>query len=84
MLPLGLAAVAATAAFGVAGFGPAVQIAASAVATAICPGLVWPVTLHHIHRLPPLRVGTSALTCRGTVMVRDVSALGGRVRIGGE
>lgn len=48
-LALGLAAVAAAAAaLGVVDFGLAVEIAAFAIATAICLGLVWPVTLHHI------------------------------------
>ena len=64
--------------------GLAVQIAAFAVATAICLGLVWPVTFHHIRRPPPLRTGTSALIGRSAVVRQDVSASGGRVRIGGQ
>ncbi len=64
--------------------GQAVHIAAFAVATAVCPGLVWPVTLHHIRRPPPLRTGTSALIGRNAVAGQDVSASGGRVSIGGQ
>ena len=62
----------------------AVQIAAFAVATAICLGLVWPVTLHHIRRLPPLRTGTSALIGRNAVVGQDVSASRRPVRVGGQ
>lgn len=41
-------------------------------------GLVWPVTLYHIHRPPPLRTGMSALIGRSAVVRLDVSASGGR------
>ena len=75
-------AAAAAAALGAAGSGVPVQTAAFAVAAAVCLGLR-PVALHHIRRLPPLRNWHVRLDRPERRNVQDVSASGGRVRIGG-
>ena len=64
-------AAAAAAATGAVSFGLAAQIAAFAVAAAICPGLVRPVVLHHIRPRRRLRSGMSALIGWSAVVCRS-------------
>ncbi len=85
-LALGLIAVGAVAAAGVgaAGGNEALQFGAFIVASVAGLGLVRPIALRHIKQPPLLRSGTSALVGRSAVVVEEVSAHSGRVRIGGE
>lgn len=85
-LALGLIAVAAAVAAvaGLAGFGMAVQIGAFVVAAVAGLGVVRPVAMRHLRQPPPLKSGTAALIGRPALVLEDVSAHGGRVRIGGE
>jgi membrane protein implicated in regulation of membrane protease activity len=54
------------------------------VATAAGLGLVWPVARRHVRQAPLLRTGTAALVGRPAVVLDEVNAHSGRVRIGGE
>jgi membrane protein implicated in regulation of membrane protease activity len=85
-LALGLIAVGAVAAAGVgaAGGNGALQFGAFIVASVAGLGLVRPIALRHIKQPPLLRSGTSALVGRSAVVVEEVSAHSGQVRIGGE
>jgi membrane protein implicated in regulation of membrane protease activity len=85
-LAFGLLAVAAvvSAIVGGAGLGLAFQIAAFAVAAGAGLGVVRPLAVRHIRQPPVLRTGTSALVGRSATVIEEVTALGGRVRIGGE
>jgi membrane protein implicated in regulation of membrane protease activity len=85
-LAFGLLAVATALAALVAGVGLGVpfQIAAFAVAAGAGLGVVRPIAVRHIRQPPPLKTGTSALVGRSAVVTQEVTALDGRVRIGGE
>jgi len=85
-LAFGLLAVAAAAAavVGVVGLGLPFQIAAFAVAAGAGLGVVRPLAVRHIRQPPLLRTGTSALVGRPASVIEEVTAAGGRVRIGGE
>ncbi len=85
-LALGLIAVAAAIAAISAAFGLPlpIQIAVFAAAGVAGLGLVWPVARRHIRQPPLLRTGTAALVGRSAVVLEEVSAHGGRIRIGGE
>src|SRR5215472_125034 len=85
-LAFGLLAVAAAAAaiVGGIGFGLPFQLAAFAVTAGAGLGVVRPLAVRHIRQPPLLRSGTSALVGRSATVVEQVTAHGGRVRIGGE
>jgi membrane protein implicated in regulation of membrane protease activity len=85
-LALGLLAVAAgvAAIVGAVGLGLPFQIGAFAIAAAAGIGVVRPLAVRHIRQPPPLRTGTSALIGKSASVLEEVTALSGRVRIGGE
>jgi len=85
-LALGLIAVGALAAAGVgaAGGNVALQFGAFIVASLAGLVVVRPIAMRHIKQPPLLRSGTSALVGRSAIVVEEVSAHAGRVRIGGE
>ena len=85
-LAFGLVAVAALvgAGVGAAGANPALQFGAFALASAAGLGLVRPFAMRHIRQPPLLRTGTAALVGRSGYVLVEVTAHGGRVRIGGE
>ncbi len=85
-LALGLiaAAAAVTAISAAFGLPLGAQIAVFAVAAAAGLGLVWPVARRHVRQAPRLRTGTAALVGKSAVVLEEVSAHGGRIRIGGE
>ena len=85
-LAFGLLAVAAAVAaiVGAVGLSLPFQIGAFAVAAAAGLGVVRPLAVRHIKQPPLLRTGTSALVGRSAVVTQEVTALDGRVRIGGE
>ena len=85
-LALGLIAAAGVAAAiaGAAGLGAPVQLIVFAVASAAGLVLVRPVAVRHLRQPPVLRTGTAALIGRSALVLEDVSAHSGRVRIGGE
>ena len=85
-LALGLLAVAAgvAAVVGGVGLGLPFQIGAFAVAAAAGLGVVRPLAVRHIRQPPLLRTGTSARVGRSATVLEEVTAQGGRVRIGGE
>ena len=85
-LAFGLLAVAAgvAAVVGGVGLGLPFQIGAFAVAAAAGLGVVRPLAVRHIRQPPLLRTGTSALVGRSATVLEEVTAQGGRVRIGGE
>jgi membrane protein implicated in regulation of membrane protease activity len=85
-LAFGLLAVAAAAAaiVGAVGLGLPFQLAAFAVAAGAGLGVVRPLAMRHIRQPPMLRTGTSALVGRSAIVIEEVTALDGRVRIGGE
>jgi membrane protein implicated in regulation of membrane protease activity len=60
------------------------QLGVFAVAVAVAMGLVWPAARRHSRQPPRLRTGTAALVGRSALVLEDVSAHSGRVRIGGE
>lgn len=85
-LVLGMLAVAALAAGGVAlvGAGAVTQVLTFSFASVLLLGVARPVAKRH-RRLPPgLRTGTAALIGRQGVVVSPVDSRDGRVRIGGE
>jgi len=85
-LAFGLLAIAAAVAaiVGAVGLGLPIQLAAFAVAAGAGLGVVRPLAVRHIRQPPLLRSGTSALVGRSATVLEEVTALGGRVRIGGE
>jgi membrane protein implicated in regulation of membrane protease activity len=85
-LAFGLVAVAALvgAGVGAAGGDPALQFGAFALASAAGLTLVRPFAMRHIRQPPLLRTGTAALVGRSGYVLDEVTAHGGRVRIGGE
>ena len=85
-LAFGLVAVAALvgAGVGAAGGNGALQFGAFAVASAAGLGMVRPFAMRHIRHPPLLRTGTAALVGRSAYVLDEVTAHGGRVRIGGE
>ena len=46
--------------------------------------MVRPLAVRHVRQPPLLRTGTSALVGKSATVTEEVTALGGRVRIGGE
>jgi|SRR5215469_8301676 len=85
-LALGILAVAALVGAGVgfAGGNAALQFGAFAITAAVGLGIARPVAMRHIRRPPLLRTGTAALVGRPAYVLEEVTALGGRVKIGGE
>lgn len=85
-LALGLLAVAAAVGgvVGAAGLGLPAEMIAFAVAAVAGLGVVRPIAMRHIKQPPPLRTGTAALVGRSALVLEDVSAHAGRIRIGGE
>jgi len=85
-LALGLIAVGALVAAGAAAAGGdgLVQFIAFIAASLAGLGVVRPIGLRHIKQPPLLRSGTSALVGRSAIVVEEVSAHSGQVRIGGE
>ena len=85
-LAFGLVAVAAlvAAVVGGVGLGLPFQIGAFAITAGASLGVVRPLAMRHIRQPPLLRSGTSALVGRSATVVEEVTAHGGRVRIGGE
>jgi membrane protein implicated in regulation of membrane protease activity len=85
-LAFGLVAVAALvgAGVGAAGGDAALQFGAFALASAAGLTLVRPFAMRHIRQPPLLRTGTAALVGRSGYVLDEVTAHGGRVRIGGE
>jgi membrane protein implicated in regulation of membrane protease activity len=69
---------------GVAGLGLPFQLAAFAAAAGAGLGVVRPIAMRHIKQPPLLRTGTSALVGKSALVLEEVNAQGGRVRIGGE
>jgi membrane protein implicated in regulation of membrane protease activity len=85
-LAFGLLAVAAAVAavVGGVGFGLLFQIGAFAITAGAGLGVVRPLAARHIRQPPLLRSGTSALVGRPAIVVEEVTAHGGQVRIRGE
>jgi membrane protein implicated in regulation of membrane protease activity len=85
-LAFGLLAVAAVVAaiVGGAGAGLPFQLGAFAITAGAGLLVVRPLALRHFRQPPLLRSGTSALVGRPATVLEEVTALGGRVRIGGE
>jgi membrane protein implicated in regulation of membrane protease activity len=85
-LAFGLLAVAAGAAAIVGGVGLALpfQLIAFVLAAGAGLGIVRPLAMRHIRQPPLLKTGTSALVGRSAIVTEVVTALDGRVRIGGE
>jgi membrane protein implicated in regulation of membrane protease activity len=85
-LAFGLLAVAAAVAavVGAVGLGLPVQLIAFVAAGVAGLGVVRPLAVRHIRQPPLLKTGTSALVGRSAVVTEKVTALDGRVRIGGE
>ena len=85
-LAFGLLAVAALAAAIVSGVGLGLplQLGAFAITAGVGLGVVRPLAARHIRQPALLRSGTAALVGRAATVVEQVTAHGGRVRIGGE
>jgi membrane protein implicated in regulation of membrane protease activity len=85
-LAFGLLAAAAVAAAIVGGLGLALpfQLIAFVLAAGAGLGIARPLAVRHIQQPPLLRTGTSALVGRSAIVTEEVTALDGRVRIGGE
>jgi len=85
-LAFGLLAVAAAAAavIGAVGLALPFQIIAFALAAGAGLGVVRPLAMRHIRQPPLLKSGVSALVGRSAIVTEEVTALDGRVRIGGE
>ncbi len=85
-LAFGLVAVGAlvAAGTGAAGGNAALQFVAFVVASAAGLGIARPLAMRHIRQPPLLRTGTAALVGRTAFVLEEVTARGGRVRIGGE
>jgi membrane protein implicated in regulation of membrane protease activity len=80
---LGIAALVAAGA-GFVGGDAAVQFGAFVLASALGLGVARPFAMRHIRQPPLLRSGTAALIGRPAVVLEEVGAHSGRVRIGGE
>jgi membrane protein implicated in regulation of membrane protease activity len=85
-LALGLIAVGAVVAAGVgaAGGGGVLQFGAFIAASLAGLGVVRPIAMRHIKQPPLLKSGTSALVGKSAIVVEEVNAHSGQVRIGGE
>ena len=85
-LAFGLVAVGALAAAvaGAAGAPLAAQFGAFAVVSAAGLGVARPLAMRHVRQPPLLRSGTAALVGRSATVTEEVSADGGRVRIGAD
>jgi membrane protein implicated in regulation of membrane protease activity len=85
-LAFGLVAVGALAAAvaGAAGAPLAAQFCAFAVVSAVGLGVARPLAMRHVRQPPLLRSGTAALVGRSATVTEEVSADGGRVRIGAD
>jgi membrane protein implicated in regulation of membrane protease activity len=85
-LAFGLLAAAAVVAavVGGVGLGLPFQLGAFAITAVAGLSVVRPLAVRHIRQPPLLRSGTSALVGRSATVIEEVTALGGRVRIGGE
>lgn len=85
-LAFGLLAVAALVAAlaGAAGLSLPFELAAFALAAGAGLGVVRPIAMRHIKQPPLLRTGTAALVGKSAVVVAEVTAHAGQVRIGGE
>ena len=85
-LAFGLVGVAAlvAAAAGLAGGSAAIQFGAFIAASAVGLGVARPFAMRHIRQPPMLRTGTAALVGRPAIVLEEVGAHSGRVRIGGE
>lgn len=85
-LAFGLVAVGAlvAAVVSAAGAPPAAQFGAFAVASALGLGVARPLAMRHVRQPPLLRSGTAALVGRSATVTEEVSADGGRVRIGAD
>jgi membrane protein implicated in regulation of membrane protease activity len=85
-LALGLIAVAAIAAAGTGAVGGnfLLQLGAFAVVSVAGLGVIRPIAMRHIKQPPLLRTGVKALVGRRAVVVEEVTAHAGQVRIGGE
>ena len=85
-LAFGLVAIAALVGAIAAGAGGDVPIQLGAVilASAAGLGIVRPIAVRHIKQPLVLRTGTAALVGRTALVLEEVSAYSGRVRIGGE
>jgi membrane protein implicated in regulation of membrane protease activity len=69
---------------GAAGGNLAVQFGAFAVASAVGLGVARPLVMRHVRQPPVLRTGAAALVGRSATVTEEVSADGGRVRIGAD
>jgi membrane protein implicated in regulation of membrane protease activity len=69
---------------GMAGIGLPLQVTAFVLASAAGLGVIRPIAIRHIKQPPLLRTGTAALVGRSAVVVEEVNAHSGQVRIGGE
>jgi membrane protein implicated in regulation of membrane protease activity len=85
-LAFGLVAVGAlvAAVAGAAGGGAAIQFGAFVAASAVGLGVARPIAMRHVRQPPLLRTGTAALVGRTAIVLEEVSAQGGRVRIGAD
>jgi membrane protein implicated in regulation of membrane protease activity len=85
-LAFGLVAVGAlvAAVAGAAGAPLGLQFGAFAVASAVGLGVARPIAMRHVRQPPLLRSGTAALVGRSATVTEEVSADGGRVRIGAD
>jgi membrane protein implicated in regulation of membrane protease activity len=85
-LAFGLVAVGAlvAAVAGAAGAPLPAQFGAFAVASAVGLGVARPLAMRHVRQPPLLRSGTAALIGRSATVTEEVSADGGRVRIGAD
>lgn len=83
---LGLIAVGALAAavVGAAGGNILLQLGAFVLASVAGLGVVRPIALRHVKQPPQLRTGASALVGRSAIVVEEVTAHAGKVRIGGD
>ncbi|MGH3398878.1 MAG: NfeD family protein [Streptosporangiaceae bacterium] len=85
-LAFGLVAVGALAAAvaGAAGAPLGAQFGAFAVVSVVGLGVARPLAMRHVRQPPLLRSGTAALVGRSATVTEEVSADGGRVRIGAD
>jgi len=85
-LAFGLIAVAAVVAAVLGAFhlGLGFQLAAFVIASGAGLGFVRPIAMRHLKQPPALRTGTAALVGRAAIVLEEVTAHSGRVRIGGE
>ena len=85
-LAFGLLAAAAVVAavVGAVGLSLPFQLGAFVVTAGVGLGIVRPLAIRHIRQPPRLRTGAAALVGRSATVTAEVTALDGRVRIGGE